>query len=128
MSSLRQCILASISLFWLVPAVHSAEPASGQKAEPPKLTANPFSRPKNLASKRAPGPNTAGRTSVGNDRGLRAVLSGGNGGLANIGGALIETGSLFDGYLLMRIERDTAIFMRGGEEIRIEIGEDLPNE
>lgn len=105
----------------------SADEALKRSLQPPSLNANPFSRPRDLTSRRGPQPADGGGVATAG-RELRAVLSGRNGGIANLGGELVETGSLYDGYQLMRIERDTAIFMRGGAEIRIEIGEDLPDD
>jgi hypothetical protein len=48
---------------------------------------------------------------------LFAVLVAGDDSLVNVGGTILRVGEEFDGYRLLRVREDTAVFTRNGQQV-----------
>lgn len=99
----------------------------------PVLGTNPFAMPKDATNSGRPGgsrPAAADGDVLPEDYGrdLRAVLVGASGTLVNIGGRVIAAGEEVEGYRLVSVRGETAVFLIQGRQVEINIGEELPNE
>ncbi len=94
----------------------------------PELGTNPFSMPKGATSGGRSSAGSGGVTLEDYGRDLRAVLVGRSGTLVNIGGRVIGAGEEVEGYRLVSVRGDTAVFLIEGRQVEINIGEELPNE
>lgn len=86
------------------------------KENPPLLAHNPFSRPPSEAFQRSP-------SDFGNDNStsrmpeLQATMIGSVNKLANVGGRILKRGDDVQGYVLVAIHEQYAVFHRNGEDI-----------
>ncbi len=91
-------------------AVSSAE-------EPPRLTHNPFARPPSAVEIPARPLIRTDGTTLPLD--LRATLVGVNDKLANVAGKVIRPGDDVDGYTLLQVFEDRAVFRKAGNRLTI---------
>jgi len=95
--------------------------------EAPELQHNPFSRP---PSERAlfelTGTSSAAAPGVGIN--LMATMVVANKGLANVGGRILRPGDEVDGYSLLQVFEDRAIFFRAGKRLTIYVKPELVEE
>ena len=105
--------------------VSFAEPAIANDA--PRLANNPFARP----------PSTVIRTEIGSiisaETGeetveLIATLVGLRSGLANVAGRIIRPGEEVDGFRLVEVYEDRAVFVSRGRQITVYVKPDLVDE
>ena len=92
--------------------------------EPPALEHNPFSRPpsERLAVALGPsGPVDDGIVEID----LRATMASGSSTLANVDGRVIRPGDEVDGYLLLEVLEDRAVFQRGEKRLTVYVKPDL---
>ncbi len=97
-----------------------------EAAEPPELERNPFSRPpseRTLPEVRMPGDddNAAGLV-------LTATMVAGRDRLANVAGRVLRPGDEIQGYSLVRVYEDRAVFDRNGKRLTIYVEPDLVDE
>ena len=92
--------------------------SSAAAVEPRQLRHNPFSRP--------PSERTIVERGAGLDNGtgapaidLRATMVSTNDKLANIGGRILRPGDDVQGYSLLQVFEDRAVFVREGKELTI---------
>jgi hypothetical protein len=89
-------------------------PALANATEPPPLSHNPFSRPSSTV-------NLAEAGLAGNRDGaeltpeLKATMVGSHDRLANVGGRILRPGDESQGYTLVEVYEDRAIFSRQGK-------------
>lgn len=85
---------------------------------PPALKHNPFSRPPSEVLRSSP-------MEPGRDRAtsllpeLQATMIGSVNKLANVGGRILKRGDEVEGYLLVAIHEQFAVFRRNGEDIKV---------
>lgn len=84
-------------------------------AEPPKLQNNPFSRPLSAVSFDVPGIRNDAKSNRGSLN-LHATMVSGATKLANVNGQVMRQGDEFNGYTLLRIYEDRAIFQRSNKQ------------
>ena len=92
--------------------------------EPPALDHNPFSRPPSERLAVARGP-SATVDDVIIEIDLRATMASGSSALANVDGRVIRPGDEIDGYLLLEVLEDRAIFQRGDKRLTVYVKPDL---
>lgn len=95
--------------------------ASG--AEPPELRHNPFSRPstERLVVERQSAPDAKLSSTVIN---LRATMAAPENSLANVGGRILRAGDEVEGYLLLKVYEDRAVFSRDGRRLTVYVKPD----
>ena len=92
-------------------------------AEPPSLAHNPFARPPSeVAIPARPLLRTDGTTLP---LDLRATLVSSNDKLANVAGKVIRPGDEVDGYTLLQVFEDRAVFRKAGNRLTIYVKPDL---
>ena len=102
---------------------HHRAHASALAAEPAPLAHNPFSRPPSAVPRDvAPLINEDG-TSQQID--LRATMVASNDRLANVAGRTLRPGDEMQGYTLVEVLEDRAIFLRAGKRLTIYVKPDL---
>lgn len=110
MRVISQCILSTAAMtMLLLSQVHANEP-------PPDLQRNPFDRPDadELVNHAAP----ANRRSTSEaDLLLRAVLAAGENSVVNFGGIILQIGETANGYRLLSVEEDGAVFSKDGVKV-----------
>lgn len=86
--------------------------------QPPELTHNPFSRPPSNVSR-------DDRVVISNDHGtqpslaLQATMVGETSRLADVAGRILKPGDEVEGYLLVAIHEEYAVFDKGGKSITV---------
>lgn len=114
--STRITILGLLSLvLFLATSLHAEEPAP--------LTHNPFSRPPSAVTI-DPQPLITADGSV-QVIDLRATMVVANKGLADVGGRILRPGDDAQGYTLLQVFEDRAIFSREGKRLTIFVKPDL---
>jgi len=83
-------------------------------ADVPPLANDPFLRPQ-LIEPPEPAPAEAASPPLE----LRAILSAGDASRVDIGGRIVRVGEEIDGFTLISVSEDDALFERGGRSIRI---------
>jgi len=92
-------------------------------AEPPKLAHNPFSRPS--SERTSPQPAAFANSDAPRQAlDLRATLVGTRNRLANVGGRIVRPGSEVDGYTLLKVYENHAVFSRQGKQETIYVKPD----
>lgn len=92
--------------------------------EPPWLSANPFSRPSSEVT-------VANRARIAGIDGaippldLKATLVGGENALANVGGTVLRVGEETQGYRLVEVYEDRAVFVRQGKALIVYVKPNL---
>ena len=81
---------------------------------PPALSHNPFSRPPSEAMP-VPRETRDGNDSAPESLPLQATMVGRVNSLANVGGRILKPGDDYQGYRLIAIHEDRAVFERGGQ-------------
>ncbi len=85
--------------------------------DPAPLSHNPFVRPPSTVTiDRRPSLAADGSIQVIN---LQATMVVSNKGLANVGGQILRPGDEIDGYTLLRVFEDRAIFSRNGKRLTV---------
>jgi hypothetical protein len=93
-------------------------PQADGEDEPPALAHNPFSRPPSQANINEPGI-VASNDGSGPTFALQATMVGSGDRLASVAGRVLKAGDEIQGYLLVAIHEDHAIFKRGGELVTV---------
>lgn len=102
-------------------------PAATTAGEPPPLAHNPFARPPSeemdydhgiIESDDGSGPTLA----------LRATMVGPARRLANVGGRILNTGDEIEGYRLVAIHEDYAVFERAGKAMIVYVKPQVPDD
>ena len=107
----------------LVTAVVLALSSATHATEPPQLSHNPFARPSSEVTiparsvMRIEGPTS--------QLDLRSTLVGSNDKLADVAGKVIRPGDEVEGYTLLQVFEDRAIFLRAGSRVTIYVKPDL---
>ena len=96
--------------------------SSVDAAEPPELSHNPFSRPPSEISARIRGVPTPDGSAQALD--LRATRVMSNSRLANVVGHTMRPGDEVQGYTLLQVFEDRAIFVRDGKRLTIYVKPD----
>ncbi len=106
---------------WIAVALLFGSSASAN--EPPTLRSNPFARPPSAAT--VPVLNEA--RSAGDPSGLdlRATMVGSRDNLANVAGKTLRPGDEFQGYTLVRVLEDRAVFSRAGKRLTVFVKPEL---
>ena len=92
--------------------------------EAPALQHNPFSRPPSARTViDFAGASNAGAPGVGIN--LMATMVVANKGLANVGGRILRPGDEVDGYSLLQVYEDRAVFLRDGKRLTIYVKPEL---
>lgn len=86
-------------------------------AEPPSLSHNPFSRPPSQVTVNLR-PQVLADGSV-QELDLRATMATPTAGLANVAGKILRPGDEVQGYRLLKVFEDRAIFVREGKRLTI---------
>jgi hypothetical protein len=114
---------AKINMICLV--LSASWPAAVTAADvPPTLAHNPFSRPPSEVSRDAP-------TLVESDDGsgptlaLHATMVGGASRLANVAGRILKPGDEIQGYLLIAIFEEYAVFRKDGRSLTVYVKPNL---
>ena len=107
---------------WIFLAVFALT-AVTHATEPPKLSHNPFARPPSEVTLPAQPLLRTDGTTLPLD--LRATLVGANDKLANVAGKVIRPGDEVNGYTLLQVFEDRAIFRKAGNELTIYVKPDL---
>ena len=97
--------------------------AGALAAEPLPLTHNPFSRPPSAIS-----PDAARAVADGGpvqELDLRATMVASNDRLANVAGRTLRPGDEIQGYTLLQVFEDRAVFLRAGQKLTIYVKPDL---
>ena len=106
-------------ILWIVPCL-LAWCGLARAADGPTLHHDPFARPDLSAS--PPGAAASGpATPVWQPR-LRAVVVAGRRSLAKVDDSVVELGGEVDGYRLIQVLPDKAIFVRAGRRVELTIG------
>lgn len=114
-------------LFMLLLVIQFSFPGLAIAKDAPRLANNPFARP----------PSTVIRTEIGSiistETGeetveLNATLVGSKSGLANVAGRIIRPGEEVDGFRLVEVYEDRAVFVRHGRRITVYVKPDLVDE
>ena len=102
-----------MALRHLVLGILVLPPAAAGASEPPKLSHNPFSRPpsQTTISDDARVPNPDGTTPAIE---LQATMVAANDRLANVAGRILRPGDEVQGFTLVRVYEDRAVFSRQG--------------
>lgn len=84
-------------------------------AEPPSIKHNPFARPDSRSA------DPIARSGDGNTRGfvLKATMVSPDHALANVSGRVIRPGEEIQGYTLIRVYEDRAVFRRNGNTLTL---------
>jgi len=90
--------------------------------EPPQLAHNPFSRPPSEVTVRERPPLKPDGTAQELD--LRATMVASNSKLANVAGRTVRPGDEVQGYTLLKVYEDRAIFLRAGQRLTIYVKPD----
>lgn len=90
---------------------------SSNAAEPPPLSKNPFSRPPSQITVDSQ-PQVLADGSV-QELDLRATMAASTAGLANVAGKILRPGDEVQGYRLLKVFEDRAIFEREGKRLTI---------
>ena len=94
--------------------------------EPPTLKSNPFARPPSAAIT----PIQSELRHDGDPSGLelRATMVGSGGNLANVAGRTLRPGDDYQGYTLVRVFEDRAVFARQGRRVTVYVKPDLEDD
>lgn len=114
--------LAHLIVLLVAIQVPFPDPAIANDA--PRLAHNPFARPPSEATLAEAGPvilTESGEETVE----LNATLVGLRSGLANIAGRIIRPGEEVDGFRLVEVYEDRAIFVRHGRRMTVYVKPDL---
>ena len=104
-----------LALLVLLPA---SFPLAAAAEAPPVLSNNPFSRPPSEAIRDVrPIPESEGR--MGSALELQATMIGSVNKLANVGGRILKLGDEVQGYVLVAIHEQFAVFRRNGEDTTV---------
>ena len=104
-----------LTIFLLLPASWSLADAADS---PPMLAHNPFSRPPSEAIRDVrPVLESEGR--MGSALELQATMIGSVNKLANVGGRILKLGDEVQGYVLVAIHEQYAVFRRNGEDTTV---------
>jgi hypothetical protein len=82
-------------------------------SDAPPLAHNPFLRPR-LEAQAPPAANPASPVLE-----LRAILSAGQASRVDVGGRIVAIGGEIDGYRLVSVTEDGAVFEHGGRSVRV---------
>lgn len=85
--------------------------------EAPRLSHNPFARPPSVAT--VPIRTQPGRDGVTQELELRATMVASNSKLANVGGRTVRPGDDVQGYTLLQVFEDRAVFSRGDKRLTL---------
>lgn len=94
--------------------------------EPPQLAHNPFARPPsegNLQNEPV-----ATRSGVVRELDLRATLVASSDRLANVGGKTLGPGEQYQGYTLLQVFEDRAVFAKDGARLTIHVKPELEDD
>lgn len=91
--------------------------SSPNAAEPPPIVHNPFSRPPSDVQIASPKQTLADGSIQALD--LRATMVTATSGLANVSGRILRPGDESQGYVLLKVFEDRAIFIREGQRLTI---------
>ena len=92
-------------------------------SEPPTLRSNPFARPPSAPiTPRLSEPGTDGDSS---GLELRATMVGTRGKFANVAGRTLRPGDEYQGYTLVQVHEDRAVFSREGRRLTIYVKPEL---
>lgn len=106
----------------LVTAVVLALSSVTQAQEPPRLSNNPFARPSSEVTVTArPLLRIDGSTQ---ELDLRATLVGSNDKLADVAGKVLRPGDEVQGYTLLQVFEDRAVFAKAGSRLTIYVKTD----
>jgi len=86
--------------------------ASGQASENQRLRHNPFTRPDSVVAPAVESP--AREADRAEDLELRATMVTSSSGLANVAGQVLRPGDEIDGYRLLKVFENRAIFVHNG--------------
>ena len=94
--------------------------------EPPTLQSNPFARPPSAAIT----PIQSDLRHDGDPSGLelRATMVGSGGNLANVAGRTLRPGDDYQGYTLVQVFEDRAVFVRQGRRVTVYVKPDLEDD
>lgn len=90
-------------------------PSFAVASEPPELRYNPFARPPSEAIA-ARSPDSDSDSTADSVLDLRATMVGTTGRLANVGGRTLRPGDEVQGFVLVHVHEDHAIFVRNGKQ------------
>lgn len=96
--------------------------AAASASEPPALSHNPFSRPPSQPT--AGFRDTAATANSSRDLELRATMVTTNSKLANVAGRTLRPGDEVQGYTLLQVFEDRAIFVRDRNRITVYVKPD----
>jgi len=100
--------------------------AISNAAEPPRLASNPFARPPSAVTiTELPVVREDGSTQVID---LRATMVGSRDKLANVAGRILRPGDEVQGYKLLLVFEDRAVFSRAGNRLTIYVKPDLEDD
>ncbi len=108
---------------WLVTLVALLLAAAAGASEPPTLRSNPFARPPSVVT--APILSEARLDGDPSGLELRATLVSTQNRLANVGGKTVRPGDEVQGYKLLQVFEDRAVFARQGKHLTIVVKPDL---
>lgn len=100
--------------------------ATGTAAEPPRLANNPFARPPSAVTiPERPIVRADGSTQ---EIDLRATMVGSRDKLANVAGRILRPGDEVQGYKLLLVFENRAVFSRAGNRLTIYVKPDLEDD
>lgn len=117
----------AIATLILVVLVSAWPPAINAADEPPELLHNPFSRPPSEVTR-------SERSAIEQDDGnggnpdLQATMVGTVSKLANVAGRILKPGDEIEGYLLIAVHEEYAVFRRNSETITVYVNPHLVEE
>lgn len=91
-------------------------------SEPPQIRNNPFARPPSQVAADAREMVLADGSSRELD--LRVTMVGSRGGLANVAGRVMRPGDEINGYILVKVLEDRAVFERDGRRLTLRVKPD----
>lgn len=91
--------------------------------EPPRLSNNPFTRPPSEVT--IPIRTQPGRDGATQELDLRATMVGSRDKLANVAGKTLRPGQEVQGYTLLQVYEDRAVFAREGSRLTVYVKPDL---
>ncbi|MGB5579145.1 MAG: hypothetical protein WBM68_01150 [Woeseia sp.] len=93
-------------------------PAAGLADELPEIRQNPFARPSSVVIADEE-PRSFAETGTRTSLDLRATMVSDQGSLANVAGKVVSPGETVQGFTLLRVHEDRAIFDYQGERVTI---------
>ena len=91
-------------------------------SEPPQIRNNPFARPPSEV--RAEARETVLPDGSTRELDLRVTMVGSRGGLANVSGRVMRPGDEINGYTLLKVLEDRAVFEREGRRLTLRVKPD----